>query len=419
MHELKKDVMKLIHLSTRDVEGGAAIAASRMHVAFLQAGYDSELWVAHKSGHLSATRAVRQGQLTELRRARALRLETNLRRRHQGCSTEMISLNLAVDSVVAKVGKQNPDVVLVHWTGNSFIRPESLACLSCPVIQVLHDMWPITGVEHYTEDFEGVESGVPSLVDTSTAAFRALSRKMMLRKRRAYGQIGTLGFWADSQWLGELAGASFVGNGNPSSDFVYPIDTQTFRLFPREQAREILGLSQDASLVLAGADSLDNPRKGVDCLIEAMKVSKSRGSAFECVCLGNGGQAFSDHAGIPVHRMGYLSDPLSLSLVYSAVDVTATPSRQEAFGQVCQESMVCGTPAGAFDTGGHREQIAHRETGYLACCYEAEDLADGLSWALEAREDDGLRRLIRESACQQAAADKFIKQFETLLQRMS
>ena len=411
--------MKLIHLSTRDAGGGAAIAASRMHAAFLRAGYDSELWVAHKSGHLPATRVVGQGLLTGLRRARALRRETALRKMHKDCSTEMISLNLAADSVVAKVAKAQPDVVLVHWTGNSFIQPESLAQLSCPVIQVLHDMWPITGVEHYTEDFVGVERGVPSPNDTSTPAFRELSRKMMLRKRAAYGRIGKLGFWANSKWLAEVGGTAFVGNRSPSSHFYFPIDTQAFRLFSREQARDILGLPREANLVLAGADSLDNPRKGADCLVSALKHSASCGSAFECVCLGNGGQVFAEHAGIPVHRMGYLSDPLSLSLVYSAVDVTAAPSRQEAFGQVCQESMVCGTPVVAFDTGGHREQITHREMGYLARCYEAADLAGGLVWALKAREDDGLRGRIRESACHQAAPDEFLKQFETLLEQIS
>lgn len=418
MHELKKDTMKLIHLSTRDVEGGAAIAASRMHGAFLRAGYRSELCVAHKSGHLSATRVVGQGQLTDLRRARALRLEADLRRIHKDCSTEMISLNLAVDSVVAKIAKQNPDVVLVHWTGNSFIRPESLACLSCPVILVLHDMWPITGVEHYTEDFKGIEAGSPNALSASSPAFLELSRRMMLRKRKAYGQIGKMGFWADSQWLRELAETAFVGNGCPSGDFVYPIDTQAFRLFSREQARDILGLPQEAALVLTGADSLDNPRKGADCLVAAIESARIRGVALECVCFGNGGQLFSEQADVPVHRMGYLSDPIALSLVYSAVDVTATPSRQEAFGQVCQESMVCGTPVVAFDTGGHREQIDHRETGYLARCYETVDLADGLIWALEARGDDGLRDRIRESACQQAAPDKFLKQFEQLLQQI-
>lgn len=411
--------MKLIHLSTRDAGGGAAIAASRMHAAFLRAGYDSELWVAHKSGHLPATRVVGQGLLTDFRRSRALRRETALRKVHKACSTEMISLNLAVDSVVAKVAKAQPDVVLVHWTGNSFIQPESLAQLSCPVIQVLHDMWSITGVEHYTEDFEGIESGAPSLHDASSSTFLKLTRKMMLRKRGAYGRIGKLGFWSNSLWLAELAGRAFVVNGQPTNHFYFPIDTQAFRLFSREQARGILGLPQGASLVLAGADSLDNPRKGADCLVAAMKLSKSRGSVFECVCLGSGGQVFAEEAGIKVHRMGYLSDPLSLSLVYSAVDVTATPSRQEAFGQVCQESMVCGTPVVAFDTGGHREQITHRETGYLARCYEAADLADGLVWALEAREDDGLRGRIRESACQQAAPDEFLKQFETLLEQIS
>jgi len=412
-------VKKIIHLSTRDAGGGAGIAASRMHRALLNAGHNSELWVAQRSGHLPSTRVIAQGLITDLRRFAALRRETKLRNRYQSCASEILSFNFAPDTVIKRVAAQRPDVVLVHWTGNSFIRPESLKQLSCPVIQVLHDMWPITGMEHYTEDTQALLTGEPDPAISESVAFCKLSRQMMLRKRQAYEQVGRLGFWADGRWLADLAADAFVANGRPSGHFVYPIDTEAFRMIPRSVAREVLGLPQDAKLILASADSLDNPRKGADCLLAALKIAVEGGNEWGCVCLGNGGQVFAEQAGLQVHRMGYLSDPLSLSLVYSAVDVTATPSRQEAFGQVCQESLVCGTPVVAFATGGHAEQIVHEETGYLAQCFDVADLADGLAWAIATGGDEASRTHIRESACQQAAPQQFMKQFEHLLGQLS
>jgi glycosyltransferase involved in cell wall biosynthesis len=87
--------------------------------------------------------------------------------------------------------------------------------------------------------------------------------------------------------------------------------------------------------------------------------------------------------GIPVKYVGRIHDDASLAILYSAADITVTPSTQEAFGMTASESMACGTPVVAFATTGPLDVIDHLENGYLAAPFDVNDLAAGIAWALD------------------------------------
>ena len=46
--------MKILHVSTYDIEGGAARAAYRLHKSLLQIGVDSKMLVQRKMSHPAA-----------------------------------------------------------------------------------------------------------------------------------------------------------------------------------------------------------------------------------------------------------------------------------------------------------------------------------------------------------------------------
>ena len=48
------------------------------------------------------------------------------------------------------------------------------------------------------------------------------------------------------------------------------------------------------------------------------------------------------------------------------------------------EAMACGVPCVGFHVGGIPEEIDHKKTGYVANYRDAEDLARGIRWVLEA-----------------------------------
>lgn len=59
------------------------------------------------------------------------------------------------------------------------------------------------------------------------------------------------------------------------------------------------------------------------------------------------------------------------------------PSLEEAFGKTVIEAMACRTPVVAFNTGGPRDIIEHKLSGYLAEERSAESLAQGILWVLD------------------------------------
>jgi glycosyltransferase involved in cell wall biosynthesis len=64
-------------------------------------------------------------------------------------------------------------------------------------------------------------------------------------------------------------------------------------------------------------------------------------------------------------QLGTLNSPQLQCLFYSALDVFATPSREETFGNTAAEAMACETPVIAYAAGGLTDVVVDRETGLL------------------------------------------------------
>lgn len=152
--------------------------------------------------------------------------------------------------------------------------------------------------------------------------------------------------------------------------------------------RQLFGLPQTPKLVLFGAvDGANNPRKGADYLRQALDCLREKATApVELVVLGQDQPDTGSHFPLPTHYMGSLSDETSLAALYGAADVVVLPSVEDNLPNVAMEALASGRPCVSFDIGGLPDLIAHRQSGYLAKAYEAEDLANGILFCL----DDGL-----------------------------
>ena len=68
--------------------------------------------------------------------------------------------------------------------------------------------------------------------------------------------------------------------------------------------------------------------------------------------------------------------------IYNAVDLYVTPSLQDNLPNTIVEAMACGIPCVGFNVGGIPQMIDHLHNGYVARYKSAEDLANGIRWAL-------------------------------------
>ena len=183
------------------------------------------------------------------------------------------------------------------------------------------------------------------------------------------------------------------------------------------------GTSQlDRQIITYGAmHATHDPRKGYRELLAAIEKLKDAGQAAKLLLVVFGDLSPGDmpDLGIESRNVGYINDDQRLSLLYSAADVAAVPSKEEAFGKTLIEAMACATPVVAFDSGGPRDIITHRHDGYLAEPYSADDLAAGIAWCLDqAKSGAGLGLRARAKVESKFDIDVVAASYERLYRRI-
>jgi glycosyltransferase involved in cell wall biosynthesis len=178
-----------------------------------------------------------------------------------------------------------------------------------------------------------------------------------------------------SRWMLELARSSPLLARFPMHRIPHGVDTDVFRPLPKDEARRRLGLPEGRPLVLFSASDLNEPRKGLHLLEEAL----ARMDDPPLLALAGAGEI---PRRVETAWLGAIGDDEVLAQAYSAADVLAVPTVADALTQTAIESIACGTPCVAFDRGGVTDVVTE-ETGYQARFGDVDDLARGLTSVLE------------------------------------
>jgi glycosyltransferase involved in cell wall biosynthesis len=379
--------MKILLLSTSDLNGGAARATYRLHQGLQYIGLNSQILVQEKLSGDKKVFAPKTRLSQGIARAKitvdALPLKFY---RHR--SNTPYSLSWLADTIVPKVNEINPDIINLHWINGGFMQIETLAKLKRPVVWTLHDMWPFTGGCHYSGDCEGYLKSCGVCPQLGSSKNWDLSSWIWQRKAKAWRDLN-LTIVTPSNWLANCAKSSSLFQDLRIEVIPSGLDTQKYRPINKYTAREILNLPQDKQLILFGAlQATSNTRKGFHLLQPALiNLSKSAWKEkLEVAIFGASLPEYPPDFGLKTHYLGTLNDDLSLGLVYSAADVFVLPSIEENLANTVMEALACGTPCVAFNVGGTSDMIEHHKNGYLAQPFKIEDLAQGINWVLENQE---------------------------------
>ncbi len=412
--------MKILIVNTHDIEGGAARAAYRLHCALLEKGIESQMLVQNKKSDDFTVKTVADSKLERIMaflrpKMEALPLKLYKNRKRVLFSSAWVPSC----ATVRKINAMKPDIVHLHWICNGVLRIEDLAKIEAPIVWSLHDMWAFTGGCHYDKECGKylAECGVCSVLGSSVE--NDLSRKVFERKRRTYFKMDRMYIVGLSKWLHKTAKQSTLLAQKRHINLPNPIDTTLFKPVDRIEARKLWRLPQDKKLVLFGAvNPLEDSRKGFFQLSEALRGINRTGDT-ELVVFGSSRPENDPEFGFETYYLGSLSDDVSLVSLYSAVDVVVVPSLQENLSNTIMESLSCGTPVVAFDTGGNSDMIEHKKNGYLAKPFDAADLAKGIEWVLESDDYADLCRRAREKVLEEFDAEtvarEYIKLYESIL----
>ncbi len=407
--------MKILHLSTSDIEGGAARATYRLCRGLQSLNITTKMLVRAK---LSADASViaQRNILTKLSpTVSGLPLIVYSQRHHT-----MFSPQWFPDTIASQVRQINPHIVHLHWICNGYMRIETLAKFNKPLVWTLHDMWAFTGGCHYNQECQKYQDSCGACPQLKSNSNWDLSRWVWYRKYQAWKNLN-LTIVTPSAWLAKCASSSSLLKNLPIKVIPNGIDINKYQPIEKHLARKLLNLPQDRQLILFVAMSTAEKRKGFHLLQPALKkLSQSNNHHnFELIILGANKSGEELDLGFKSNYLGRLNDDITLALVYSAADVFVAPSTQDNLPNTVMESLACGTPCVAFKIGGMSEMIEDRKNGYLAKPYDVEDLAQGIYWVIENKErQQQLSNYAREKAEQEFSLELQASRYLSLFQEV-
>jgi glycosyltransferase involved in cell wall biosynthesis len=400
--------MRVVHLSTSDVGGGAARAAFRLHTGLSRLGVDSRMLVLKKqSGDPTVTKLNWANDLAtrfkRSRRERQIKRDFAMYKPTLPAGFEWFSDDRSEAGF--DVVRQIPpcDIINLHWVGGLIDHELLFSHLpkGVPIVWRLADMGAMTGGCHYDGGCGKFTAKCGACPVLGSKVEDDLSRQIWLRKHAAFEKLETsrMHLVGTSRWIAAEAKRSSLLGRFASTIIPNGLDIEDFAPRDKHFSRDTLGVPRDKKVVLFVADSADNKRKGFDYLVQALEGLRARSDLF---LLSVGGTE-PKFGGLPSLHLGRISHDRLLSVIYSAADVFVIPSLQESFGQTVTESLACGTPVVGFDTGGIPDMVRPGVTGYLAQVGSADELGSAIARVL----DDGTAAAEMSRNCRRIAEQEY------------
>jgi glycosyltransferase involved in cell wall biosynthesis len=226
-----------------------------------------------------------------------------------------------------------------------------------------------------------------------------------------------------SRWMMERVNESIIAAA-AIDERVIPngVDTRTFHPGDRAAARRMIGVDDNALVLLVAANSLrHNVWKDYVTLRGAIERLGARPWPQPLVVLAVGDDAPREQIGsVELRFVPFVDDSERLADFYRAADLYLHAARVESFGNVLLEARACGTPVVATGVGGIVEQIRDGDSGVLvepaypaAFAAAVEQLLDNPAMR-EAIAAGGLRHVVQEFTLQRQA-ERFLSWYSEIL----
>ncbi len=411
--------MKILFVSTSDNVGGAAVATNRLVRALRKQGEDAVMLVRDKTTDWHF--------VTSLPRKRVARWRFILERLIALFHLRMRRKNLwdidagdfGQDITLMEEFKE-ADVVHLSWVNQGMLSLDDVRKIVLSgkaVVWTLHDLWPVSGICHYTRRCDRFITGCKEcqFLPPNNVYFD-LAKRVWEKKRNIYKDSG-IHFVACSEWLATMARMSGLSFGLNVSAIPNPIDTTIFHPYDKWEARKALGLPAiGKNVVLFVSQKISDARKGAMFMIKAInKIRTYHPQVAESILvalMGAHSEELMNRIHFPCVELGYISGDERLAQVYSAADVFVLPSTEDNLPNTIMEALACGVPCVGFNIGGIPEMIDHKKNGYVASVGNTADFADGIRWILKNEEGVPLAenavKKVREVYSEEAVAQQYI-----------
>jgi glycosyltransferase involved in cell wall biosynthesis len=422
--------MKVALINTSDSGGGAAEACMRLLKALQLQEVDVAMVVQKKKRTENAVYTVERNVFGRLRSTFNFLLERIpfmlFQERDKQVRFAFSPANAGTDISNSKV-IQEADIIHLHWINSGFLsinNIKKLIALNKPVIWTLHDMWAFTGGCHYSGPCNHFKNQCGNCYFLREPEDNDISHDGWLAKSDMFSSARNLSIVTCSHWLAETAIKSTLLKGIKIQAIPNPIDTEIFSPQDTAVAKVKWGVSTNTKVILFGAANINDRRKGISFLVDALlhlaNVYKSD-TPVEVVIFGKNKHFDTAKLPFPVRQLNTITAAADLAEIYSLADVFVSPSLEDNLPNMIMEAMSCGTPVVAFNTGGIPDLIDHQVNGYLAEFKSSTDLATGIKdvfdFSNHAKYSTAARYKIQRMFNNEKVAGQYIDLYKSVLNK--
>lgn len=372
--------MKILHVSTYDIYGGAARATYRLHNALLNSGIDSKILVRDKLSNDSRV-LTKKNKLSKILNLFFPLIDRLPLLFYKYQSLDLFSTSWLPTNISKSIKKFNPDIIHIHWVNHGMLNLNELKYLNYPIIWTMHDDWVYTGGCHVKRNCNNYINKCGKCPILQSNHDLDLSRINWGKKYSIFKSIKNLSFVTVSNWLYDCSKSSSLLKNYEVNVISNTINTDIFKKCNKYFAKDLWNLDHKKKYIIYGG-SLTDPNKSFNELLDNFNLIEY--FDFDLIVFGSHKPPFMK-VNLPklnIIYTGLISDDTSLITLYSCADAVIVPSKQESFSQIACEAISCSIPVIAFNYSGVKDIIDHKINGYLAQPYNFNDFIFGINWVL-------------------------------------
>ncbi|MGN5002998.1 glycosyltransferase [Aeromonas sp. 82P] len=413
--------MKVIHLSCGDSKG-AYYGAYRTHNNFLKYGHESKMFVLEKTTPDQFVYSTKDSYFIFRkwldRILRRLFVVRGMKKEH---TYLLYYSSNSVGKIIDRLS-ESPDLIIVYYVAG-FLSDRDIWLLQnklgSKVLFYLMDVAALTGGCHYPWECQGYHSSCESCPALYKPA-QVIAKKTMERRKVIYNQMDSM-FISCSSWIDDKITASALQAKYPSKKILIGIEPEIFTPRNRQIANENLGLNipLDKKVILIGAQTLKDVRKGVSLLLEALNTLSNKKSELDDVVLLSVGDDIDSAliSGVEHICIPFIKDKSLYPFIYNLADVFICPSIEDAGPMMINESILSGTPVIAFDVGVARDLILDSYSGFICKDKSVKSLRENIMKFLSLSMSDinFMKERARAIGLQKTTSEVQVKLFTSIL----
>jgi glycosyltransferase involved in cell wall biosynthesis len=290
---------------------------------------------------------------------------------------------------ILRRAKIKPDIIIILFT-TGFLSFKNIFELNqitkSPVFIYPMDMISFTGGCHYAWNCTKYTTICGMCPAINSNILEDLSYKNYQYKLK-YIEISNLEIIAGTEYLYQQLTKSSLFRHKSIIKLLLPVDNNIFKPAKRQLIRNKLGLPIDKKIIFIGSVILNEKRKGVQELIEALnylynKLDKTTINNIYLVFAGRHFETIENIIPFNNKFLGFLSIN-ELANVFQASDIFLNSSIEDSGPLMINQSIMCGTPVVSFEMGVSLDLVITGKTGYRAKLMCPIDLANGIAHILK------------------------------------